>query len=251
MIEYLIQWIRSFIFTVQMYLVMLIMGLFFFPWALVHRQGAYTGVRTYCRWVRWTASWMVGLTSEIRGKVPEGELLIAGKHQSFFDVIMIVSVVAKPKFIMKSSLIWAPILGQYALRIGCVPVVRGKRSEAMKFMMQQVQRGTAPAGQLIIYPQGTRVAPGDTEPYKIGTAVLYRITGQACIPAATNVGIFWPRYGIYRSKGHAVVEFMPAIRQGLDRKGFMRVLEETIETRSNELMQEAGFNEIYMDFRRN
>ncbi|MAI58587.1 MAG: 1-acyl-sn-glycerol-3-phosphate acyltransferase [Rhodobacteraceae bacterium] len=247
---YTLQWLRSLTFMVQMYLVMLIMGLFFFPWAIVHRQGAYTGVRIYCRWVRWTASWMIGLTSEIRGKIPKGELLIAGKHQSFFDVIMMVSVVAKPKFIMKSSLIWAPILGQYALRIGCVPVVRGKRSEAIKFMMEQVQRGTAPAGQLIIYPQGTRVVPGDRMPYKIGTAVLYRITGQVCIPAATNVGIFWPRYGIYRSPGHAVVEFLPAIEQGLEKDDFMNVLEDTIETRSNELMQGAGFNGIYKDFRR-
>ena len=250
MITYVVQWMRSFLFMGQMYLVMLIMGLIFFPWALVHREGAYTGVRTYCRWVRWTASWMVGLTSEIRGKIPQGEILIAGKHQSFFDIIMIISAVTKPKFIMKSSLIWAPVLGQYALRIGCVPVERGRRSEAIKFMMEQVQLGTAPAGQLIIYPQGTRVAPGDNVPYKVGTAILYQITGQACIPAATNVGIFWPKYGVYRSKGHAIVEFMPAIEQGLNKEDFMYVLEKTIETRSNELMQEAGFNGIHKDFRR-
>ena len=250
MIAYVVQWMRSFLFMAQMYIAMLIMGLFFLPWALIHRKGAYAGVRTYCRWVRWTASWMVGLTSEIRGEVPQGELLIAGKHQSFFDIIMIVSVVTKPKFIMKSSLIWAPVLGQYALRIGCVPVTRGKRSEAIKSMMERVQLGTAPAGQLIIYPQGTRVAPGETVPYKVGTAVLYGITGQTCIPAATNVGIFWPKYGIYRSQGHAILEFMPAIGQGLDKKDFMHVLEETIETRSNELMHEAGFDRSFQDVNR-
>ncbi|MFZ9073864.1 MAG: 1-acyl-sn-glycerol-3-phosphate acyltransferase, partial [Paracoccaceae bacterium] len=93
---FLVQWISSFLFMVQMYLMMLVFGVAFFPWALFSRQGAYSAVRNYCRWIRWTASWMVGLHSEIRGEIPKGELLIAGKHQSFFDVIMIVSVVEKP-----------------------------------------------------------------------------------------------------------------------------------------------------------
>ena len=239
-----VRWVRSFFFMLQMYLMMLVMGLLFFPWALLSRRGAYAGVRTYCSWVRWTASWMVGLRSEIRGKIPEGELLIAGKHQSFFDVIMIVSVVDRPKFIMKAALKWAPVLGQYAMRIGCVPVERGKRAEAIKYMMEEARSGSAPAGQLIIYPQGTRVAPNDYVPYKVGTAVLYRETGQKCVPAATNVGVFWPRYGIYRKKGTAVVEFLDPIEQGLDKEAFMSHLEKTIETHSHKLMKEAGFDGI-------
>ncbi|NIR61199.1 MAG: 1-acyl-sn-glycerol-3-phosphate acyltransferase, partial [Gammaproteobacteria bacterium] len=91
-----------------------------------------------------------------------------------------------PKFIMKSILRYAPFLGWYALRIGCVPVDRGRRAEAIRQMMRGVTDGTAPAGQLIIYPQGTRVAPGRHLPYKVGTAVLYHETGQSCVPAATN-----------------------------------------------------------------
>jgi 1-acyl-sn-glycerol-3-phosphate acyltransferase len=242
---YSIQWLRSFIFTFQMYLVMAVMGIFYFPWALANREGAYRGARMYCKWVRWTASWMIGLKSEVRGKIPSGELLVAGKHQSFLDIIMIVSVVRQPKFIMKSSLVWAPVLGQYALRIGCVPVNRGKRSEAIRKMLHEVQLGTSPAGQLIIYPQGTRVAPGDEKPYKIGTGALYLETGQACVPAATNVGLFWPRNGIYRKPGLAVVEFLPKIEQGLNKEEFMNALEGTIESRSNELMKEAGFYELH------
>lgn len=239
---YAIQWLRSFLFNIQMYLVMAVMGIFYFPWALANREGAYRGVRIYCKWVRWTASWMIGLKTEIRGEIPSGELLIAGKHQSFLDVIMIVSVVRKPKFIMKSSLIWAPVLGQYAMRIGCVAVNRGRRSEAIRKMLQEVQLGTSPAGQLIIYPQGTRVAPGDKGPYKIGTGLLYLETGQACVPAATNVGLFWPRHGIYRKPGLAIVEFLPKIEQGLTKQKFMAELENVIEIHSKKLMAEAGFN---------
>ncbi len=237
-----LQWIRSLLFVGQMYAMMALMAVYFTPWAIVDRRGAYAGVRTYCRWVRWTASWMVGLTSEVRGNVPHDEVLIASKHQSFFDIILIVSVVPRPKFIMKRSLRWAPILGWYAKRIGCVPVDRGKRAEAIRQMVADVKKGDAPPGQLIIYPQGTRVAPGAYLPYKVGSAVLYEETGQACVPAATNVGVFWPRTGIYRKPGHAVVEFLEPIPPGLDRAAFLSRLEEVVETRSNALMSEAGWH---------
>ena len=235
----MIQTLRALMFVGQMYAMMALMAVYFTPWAIVDRRGAYAGVRTYCRWVRWTAAWMIGLKTEIRGAVPTDEVLIASKHQSFLDIIMIVSVVPRPKFIMKASLKWAPILGWYALRIGCVPVDRGKRAEAVRQMVAGVASGAQQPGQLIIYPQGTRVAPGVRKPYKIGSAILYSETGQACVPAATNVGHFWPRTGIRRKPGLAVVEFLPAIAPGLDQAAFMTRLEAEIETASDRLLAEA------------
>lgn len=237
-----LQYLASAVFVGQMYLAMAVAALVLSPWALVDRRGAYFGVRWYSRYVRWTARWMLGLRSEVRGPVPSGEVLIAAKHQSFLDIILIVSVVDRPKFIMKSSLRYAPFLGWYALRIGCVPVNRGRRAEAIRRMMAAVTDGTAPAGQLIIYPQGTRVSPGVHMPYKIGTAVLYHETGQPCVPAATNVGLFWPRSGLLRKPGLAVVEFLDPIAPGLDRQAFMSRLEREVETRSDRLMREGGFD---------
>ena len=155
---------------------------------------------------------------------------------------MIVSVVPRPKFIMKRQLKWAPILGYYAHRIGCVPVDRGKRAEAIRQMMEGVKNGSQTPGQLIIYPQGTRVAPGVKTSYKIGTAILYEETGQTCIPAATNVGLFWPRTGIYRTPGLAVVEILPPIEHGLSQAAFMERLEREVETASDRLMEEAGLH---------
>ena len=107
----MIQWLRSLFFVGQMYAMMPILAVFCTPWAIVDRRGAFAGVHAYTRWVRWTAGWMVGLKTEIRGEAPQGEVLIASKHQSFLDIIMIVSVVPRPKFIMKKQLKWAPILG--------------------------------------------------------------------------------------------------------------------------------------------
>ena len=236
-----VQWLRSLLFVAQMYLAMALLALVFTPFALASRRWAFRAVHAYCHWVRWTARWMVGLRSEIRGTPPTDEVLIAAKHQSFFDIIMLVSVIPRPKFIMKRELVWAPILGWYALRIGCIPVDRGKRGAAIAKMVDDVSRGRALPGQLIIYPQGTRVAPGAEKPYKIGTGILYDALGQDCVPAATNVGVFWPRKGIYRKPGTAVVEFLPRIPAGRPQAEFMAELERAVEARSNRLMAEAGF----------
>ncbi len=236
-----VQWVRSLLFVVNIYGMMALMGLAFFPWALVSRRGALIGCKTWCRYTLWCARWMVGLRTELRGTPPAEEVMIAAKHQSFLDIILIVSAVPAPKFIMKRELMWAPVLGLYALRIGCVPVDRGKRAQAIRKMVEDVARGRQQPGQLVIYPQGTRIPPGVRAPYKIGTAVLYEQLGQDCVPAATNVGLFWPRRGILRKPGLGVVEFLPPIRAGLDRETFMKRLETGIETASDRLMREAGF----------
>ncbi|GAA5074313.1 1-acyl-sn-glycerol-3-phosphate acyltransferase [Roseibacterium beibuensis] len=237
----MIQWLRSLIFIIQMYGAMPIIAIIYLPWAMVSRAGAHAACHAYCRWVIWTARWMVNLRSEVRGTPPTDEVLIAAKHQSFLDIILIYNAIPRGKFIMKRELMYAPILGQYALRIGCVPVNRGKRAQAIQQMMAGVQSGRQEPGQLIIYPQGTRVAPGVDVPYKIGSGVLYRELGQPCVPVATNVGVFWPRHGILRKPGLAVVEFLPRIEPGLPTEDFMARLKDEVETASNALMAEAGF----------
>jgi 1-acyl-sn-glycerol-3-phosphate acyltransferase len=238
----LVQYILSLIFIGQMYLAMLVLAIWWTPFVLFRREAAFDAVHSYCNWVRWSARVLVGLRSEIRGEVPQDEVLIAAKHQSFFDIIMIVSVVPRPKFIMKRELLWAPILGWYAKKIGCVPVNRGKRSQAMAQMVADVKAGREAPGQLIIYPQGTRVAAGAVKPYKIGVGVLYSELGQDCVPAATNVGVFWPRHGILRKPGLAVVEFLPRVPAGRTVAEFMAAIEPLVEEASNRLMAEAGFS---------
>lgn len=236
-----LQYLLSLIFIGQMYLSMAVLAILWLPVVLARRERAIDAVHAYTRWVRWSAAAIVGLRSEVRGDVPQGEVIVAAKHQSFFDIIIIVSALPRPKFIMKKELLRAPIVGWYATRIGCIPVDRGKRAEAMKKMVEDVKAGTERPGQLIIYPQGTRVAAGAQKQYKVGVGVLYDELGQDCVPAATNVGVFWPRHGLLRKPGLAVVEFLPRIAAGKPVADFMDEIEATIEGASNRLMAEAGF----------
>ncbi len=238
-----LQYLLSVIFIAQMYLALVVYALGWLPLVLWRREYALGAVHGYTRWVRRSAEVIVGLRSEIRGEVPQDEVVIAAKHQSFFDIILILSVTPRPKFIMKRELLWAPIVGWYASRIGCIPVNRSKGGEAMRKMVADVRAARDPErpGQLIIYPQGTRVAAGAQKPYKIGVGVLYAQLKQDCVPAATNVGVFWPRHGLLRKPGLAVVEFLPRIPAGQRVEAFMTEIESAVEGASNRLMAEAGF----------
>ncbi|MFY9237794.1 MAG: lysophospholipid acyltransferase family protein [Roseovarius sp.] len=237
-----VQWLRSLIFVGQIYVMMPVIGLLYFPYALMSRKGAIAGCKAYTRWVTWSAVWMVGLRTEVRGTPPTGEVIVAAKHQSFLDIMLIFTALPAAKFIMKREILLTPVIGLYAMRLGCIAVDRGKRSQAIKKMVADVARGTAHPGQLIIYPQGTRIAPGVKAAYKVGTGVLYQELGQDCVPVATNVGVFWPRKGIMRRPGTAVVEFLPVIKAGLDKATFMETLESEVENASNDLMLESGFD---------
>ena len=191
-----IQWLRSLLFAAQVYGMMVILSVALAPWALFDRRGAFAAVHLWCGWVRWTASWMIGLRSEVRGEVPVGEVMIAAKHQSFFDIIMLCSVLPRPKFIMKKQLIWAPIVGWYALRIGCVPVDRGRRGAAIKAMVERGEIGVAadglvsdedlrdgaPAGGLDQPPAGVGVI-GDVDIFEGHAFLGQQALGLIAVPA--------------------------------------------------------------------
>lgn len=233
------QLLRSIIFNVFIYVVMAIYAVIFFIPALITKEWAFKACHAWCITVRWAARWMIGLETEVRGTPPTGEVMIAAKHQSFLDIIVIYNSIPRAKFIMKRELMYAPIMGQYALRIGTIPVNRGKRGAAIEQMKRDIAKGAADPGQLVIYPQGTRVAPGDKKPYKIGTGAIYEQLEQPCIPVATNIGHFWPKRGFLRKPGNSVVEFLEPIPPGMHVKEFMAHLEDVIETRSDELLAEA------------
>jgi 1-acyl-sn-glycerol-3-phosphate acyltransferase len=232
--------VRSLIFDALLYLTMAVMGILGAPLALWSVDGAYAVCRAFCRVTFFYLRVVCGLRVEVRGEPPRAEVLVAAKHQSFLDILILFEALPRPKFIMKKELKWAPILGLYALRIGSTPVNRGQRGKAMKAMVEHAGRSTEPR-QLVIYPQGTRVAPGARLPFKVGAGVLYERLGETCVPAATNAGVFWGRRSPYRRPGLAVVEFLPPIPPGLPVGEFMALVEDRVEETSDALMREAGF----------
>ncbi|HEU0223709.1 MAG TPA: lysophospholipid acyltransferase family protein [Paracoccaceae bacterium] len=227
--------LRSLAFDAVMYGLLGAMGLLWLPVALISRDATYFGIRLWCRMVLAALALLCGLRTGVRGEVPAGEVLVAAKHQSFLDILILLRHLPRPKFVMKAELRRMPVFGFYAMRIGCVPVEREKGARAMGRLMRDLGGRATEPGQTVIYPQGTRVAPGAKVSYKAGAAALYQRFGLACVPAATNTGHFWGRNSLIRRPGLALVEFLEPLPPGLPARAFLAEIEARIEAASDRL----------------
>jgi 1-acyl-sn-glycerol-3-phosphate acyltransferase len=107
-------------------------------------------------------------------------------------------------------------------------------------MLRRLQSKHTGSGQIVIYPQGTRVPPGEVRPYRRGAAMAYESFGVPMVLAATNVGWFWPKRSLLRRPGTAVVEFLETLPPGLPRAEAMQRMEISIEAASDRLGEEAA-----------
>jgi 1-acyl-sn-glycerol-3-phosphate acyltransferase len=171
---------------------------------------------------------LCGVRIRVEGTVPAAPTIIAAKHQSMLDVFILFHALPDARFVMKRELLRAPIFGWYARRVGAVPVDRGGGSAAMQAMMRDLLAAGGAQAQIVIYPQGTRVPPGEHRPYKVGVHALYEATGLPCIPVAVDTGRVLPR-GMAVHPGTTTVRFLPPIGPGLKRERFMALLETVIE----------------------
>jgi 1-acyl-sn-glycerol-3-phosphate acyltransferase len=120
-----------------------------------------------------------------------------------------------------------------------VPVDRQARGGAMAGMIESARGELARGRQIIIFPEGTRTAPGAPPAYKQGITNLYVATGVPCVPVALNSGLFWPRRKFLRYPGTIVLEVLDPIPQGLEREAFAARLQNDIETASARLIAEG------------
>jgi 1-acyl-sn-glycerol-3-phosphate acyltransferase len=233
------QWLRSAILVFLVYLLMAVMGLAGAPVVLWSRAWTSRWAKLYARGVFALSRWICGLRVEVRGPVPAGPVVVAAKHQSLLDVLMLHDALPEAHFVMKRELVWTPVFGLYALRAGSIWITREKRGEGQTMMRRLASRHKG-SGQIVIYPQGTRVPPGEAWPYRRGAAMAYENFDLPMVLVATNVGWFWPKRGTIRHPGTAVLEFLETLPPGLPRAEVMARMETEIEAASNRLGEEAA-----------
>lgn len=196
-------------------------------------------------WVRVTLlllAGIVGLRHRIVGleHLPDGPAIIAPKHQSTWDTLIFALPLRLPAYVLKRELMRIPLFGLYLRCAGMIPVDRAGGGTALKQMVAQARRAVAEERHLLIYPEGTRTAPGERRPYHPGVAALYGQLGLPVVPVALNSGLFWGRRAFTKRPGLVTVEFLPAIPPGLPRREFMAELERRIETASDRLARQEG-----------
>ncbi len=237
--------LRASVFNLLFFGLTAIMALAAVPVALVSRDLTRRIVKLWSRATVRLLAAIVGLRVEIRGKnhLPSDPCLVTSKHQSALETILATDLLGDPAVVLKKELLRIPVWGWLAQRQRHVVVNREAGAAALRRMREDAKAALAAGRSVLIFPQGTRVAPGamGAKPisYKPGVAGLYQALNVPVVPVALNTGLFWGRRAYTKFAGTAVIEFLPPIAPGLDKRAFLDRLESDIETASDRLEREA------------
>ena len=233
--------LRSAVFNVLFYLNLLAHFVIAIPTLVMPRMAIVRLTQSWGRTNNWLLRVACGIKVEYRGleKIPSGALLVASKHQSLWETFGLLPVFSDPAFILKRELQWIPFFGWYAWKAGMIPVDRGRGAKALAEMTERAGAELGRGRQIVIFPEGTRRAPGAEPSYKFGIAHLYGETGIPCLPIALNSGLFWPRRSFMRYPGTIVAEILDPIPPGLDKAEFAARLQQDVETATARLIAEG------------
>ena len=173
-------------------------------------------VRFWTVYHDWCARWLLGIASRIEGAPLPTPALYAGKHQSLYETIELVRLLHEPAIVMKRELAQIPVWGWAAQRYGMIVVDRAASAGALRSMMRDAKAVLAEGRSVIIFPEGTRVKPGEQPPLKSGLAGLYKILGLPLVPIAIDSGLIWPKRGAKRP-GRITFRFGEPLPPGLPR----------------------------------
>jgi 1-acyl-sn-glycerol-3-phosphate acyltransferase len=236
--------LRSILFNIVFYLNLVLFMVAGLPLFLAPRRVAIEALKLWARTSLFLLKVICGTGMEVRGaqNIPNGPLLVAGKHQSVWETFAILPLLNDPCMVLKRELTFIPVFGWFALKFRMVAVERGAGPQALRRMMKRAKEEIAAGRQIVIMPEGTRRAPGDPPDYKPGAAALYGALDVPCVPFGLNAGLYWPRRKFLRRRGTIILEFCPAIPPGLPRAEFQKRLEAGIENSSTRLLEEAKQN---------
>jgi 1-acyl-sn-glycerol-3-phosphate acyltransferase len=206
-------WLRSFIFTAFLFLSILPYSLMVIVAGLLSGTYQYTVARHWATTNLRMLHKICGLTYTVEGleNIPRQNCVVYIKHQSVFETILPFTIFPFQSFVLKRELMWVPILG-WALRfIQPIAIDRSSGGTAVKQVVRQGRERLSEGRWIIIFPEGTRMAPGKTRKYGLSGALLSTDTGRPVLPVAHNAGDFWRRRGLRKNAGTVRVIIGPPI----------------------------------------
>lgn len=207
------------------------------PW----RGAVEAAIRLWARIVLWLLRVVVGLRVRQVGfaHLPAGPAILAAKHQSAFDTIFWLTMRPMPAYVLKRELLWIPLYGWFAARAGMIPVDRAGGGAALRRMLRAAERALAAGRKIVIFPEGTRTAPGEARPWQPGVAAL-AATGVPLVPVATDSGRFWGRRAFLKRPGVLSVVVLPPLPPGLPRAEMLRRAQAAVEAESLRLLAQGA-----------
>jgi len=166
-----------------------------------HRALAYA--TAWCRLSVDGLRWICGIAVVVRGRehLSDRPVLVASQHQSAFDTLIWLTLAPRPAYVMKRELIRLPLVGPMLLLAGMIPVDRDAGAAALRQLLRAADEAVRDRRQIIIFPEGTRVAPGEIVRLQPGIAALAAHTGLPVLPVATDSGRCWSRRAFLKHRG--------------------------------------------------
>ncbi len=230
--------IRSILFLIVLYLGTLIMFILFIPTLFMPCKQAGCFPRIWTKIMPKALQIICGVKLEVKGleNLPkENGYIVASKHQSALETITFHSLVPNVFYVLKRELLWLPFAGIYFLKTGCIPIDRKGGTKTMRKMLIGVKKHLDMGMNLIIFPEGTRTAPGTKKTYTPGVAFLYEQCKVPVVPVALNSGYCWPKNKTTKIPGIVTIEFLPPIAAGMEKRAFLNELYNRIETAQDNL----------------
>lgn len=207
---------RNIVFVAIFYPVSAVMALLSPLIAVGGRHAVIHWATTWTRFHRICTRWILGIRVKVEGTRPNTPALYPAKHQAMFETMELQRILGAPAMVLKRELANIPLWGWAVRKYGAIVVDRSASARAMRGMMRDAQGAVKQGRAIMIFPEGTRVKPGETPPLKPGFAGLYRMLNLPVVPVATDSGLVWPRKGLKRP-GVVTLRFGEVIPPGLPR----------------------------------
>ncbi|HHZ88220.1 MAG TPA: 1-acyl-sn-glycerol-3-phosphate acyltransferase [Chromatiaceae bacterium] len=227
------QLVRSLLFSLGMVIssiVITLAVLLAFPLSLKRR---YRIASSFARFNLWSLKRVCGLSYRVEGLAnrPPGAHLILCKHQSAWETLALQLLFDAPVvFVIKRELLWVPFFGWAMASLGAIAIDRKAGRKAIQQIICQGTEHLANGGRVVIFPEGTRTAPGERRRYGSGGAMLALASGYPVVPVAHNAGEFWRRRGAIKYAGEIqVVIGSPVSCEGMNATELSAKVERWIE----------------------
>ncbi|MBM3607142.1 MAG: 1-acyl-sn-glycerol-3-phosphate acyltransferase [Alphaproteobacteria bacterium] len=233
--------LRSALFNLLFYANLIILMILGLPALIFGRKAIFWLAKLWVRSSLFLLRVICGTKVEFRGagNIPKGGLIIAPKHQSFWETFALLTYFDDFSFILKRELTWIPVFGWYLKRAEQIAIDRTSGRSALAQAMARSAEVLGAGRQIFIFPEGTRRKAGAEPAYKFGVAQIYSAENAPCLPVALTSGIFWPRRTFLRKPGTILVEFLEPIAPGLTKETFFELLQEKLETATDRLIAET------------
>lgn len=214
-----------------------IIALLTFPLPALMR---YRIITVWTRWVMWAARVMCGIRYRVIGAehIPKEPCIILSKHQSAWETMGFQLIFPPQVWVLKQELLRVPFFGWGLAMLSPIAIDRSSRRQALQQLVEQGVARLAAGFCIVIFPEGTRIAPGGRGNYRPGGARLAVQTRTMVLPVAHNAGLCWPRNAFFKRPGLITVSIGTPINPvGIDADVLAKRVEEWIET---EMLQLAN-----------